>query len=307
MASNIVKSEAQIQDDLKKKLFSDLHEFIVCIICEAVPKEGAIYNCDSCGHAICSACFSRSNRCTCNAVIKHRNKGLEKVRTVLPTSCKFRKNGCDAILKLESLIAHEVVCQWRSICCPNLTCRSNKQRGAKIIFNRLENHLTEHHTALANQLNESFIDEICPGIMEECLLGPRPTTYWAATKISVNGAQFFHEMILKNKRFHIWVYYHGAKTEANNYNCHIKVYGGDNEEYCYNGPPRSLDESVEEIIAARSGLVLCTRQAKRIISEEAMNYSVKISCLNEGVEEAMEEDVTIIGEYMRVLTENDAA
>jgi hypothetical protein len=193
MASSVVKSESQIELDVKKKLHNDLYEFLVCQDCEAVPKEGPIYTCDSGSHETCHNCFLKSQICKCDADIKVRNKGLEKVRTTLPLSCKFRKNGCNAILKLESLLYHEVDCEWRPMFCPRLSCSSNKSNAVKIIFNLLANHLTEHHTDLANDLNESMIESHFSPITEDCLNGRGTETFncMPQRKLTLNGAQFF--------------------------------------------------------------------------------------------------------------------
>jgi hypothetical protein len=149
----------------------------------------------------------------------------------------------------------------------------------------LDNHLTEHHSDLANHLNESIISNL--GITEDNLNGTRNET-WKAKKISLNGAQFFREAVLTNMRLNIWVYFYGSKEEAKNYNCTIKVCGKDNEEFIYNGSPRSLDESEDEVIKGHCGLMLSLDQAKRIVSKGKMKYSVKISCRKE---DARDEDV----------------
>jgi hypothetical protein len=58
--------------------------------------------------------------------VSARSKASEIVRTTLPLSCKFRKNGCNAVLTLEALLHHEVDCQWRLIFCPH---------HAEVLFN----------------------------------------------------------------------------------------------------------------------------------------------------------------------------
>jgi E3 ubiquitin-protein ligase SIAH1 len=291
MASSVVKSESQIWMDLKKELHNDLYEFLVCQNCEAVPKEGPIYTCDSGSHETCHNCIFKSKICKCNADIKVRNKGLEKVRNTLPLSCKFRKNGCNTILTLESLLYHEVDCQWRPILCPSLGCDSNYSSPAKIIFNSFANHLTEHHSALANELKESLIESHFTDIRDD-LLTKTTTQFFdfrQPRKLTLNGAEFFSEMVLVKKRFFIWVYYYGSKEEAKNYICTIRAYGGsDNEDFSYNGPPRSLEESFKAVIDGDCGLSISRSQAKRIVSEKNMKYSIKISCLKE---EARDEDV----------------
>jgi hypothetical protein len=169
-----------------------------------------------------------------------------------------------------------------------LKCSSNISNGTKIIFNMLDDHLTEHHTELAKQLYESFTESKFCDITEDHLNGTQIYELWVTRKVSLNGAQFFCQMVLTNKRFNIWVYYYGSKEEAKSYNCTIKVYGSNNEEFIYNGPPQSLDESKNEVIEAECGLMFSLGQAKRIVSDGKMKYSIKISCPKE---DARDEDV----------------
>jgi E3 ubiquitin-protein ligase SIAH1 len=281
--SNVTKSASQIEMDLKKKLHNEFHEFLVCQNCTVIPKEGPIYTCDSGKHATCNECFQISKVCKCKLQIKNRSDVLEKVRTTLPLACKFRKNGCNAVLSLESLLYHEVDCQWRPIFCPILDCKSN---DTKIIFNLLDTHLTEHHTDLL-VTDESLRVGIVNRFTKEYLNGKEAVML--PNKLSLYGAQFFREIVLVNKRVYIWIYYQGSKEEAKNYICTIKVYGGsENEEFFYNGPPRSLDESKDEVIDGDYGLSMSLSQVKRIVSEGKMRYSIKISCPKE---EARDEDV----------------
>jgi hypothetical protein len=153
MASpNVTKSEIQMD------LTNELHDVLVCQSCDIVPRTGPIYTCESGDHATCNGCFRKYNVCKCKADIEYRNKGLEKVRDTLPHSCKFRKNGCDAILPLESLLDHEVGCQWRQIFCPSLICRTNKSHPFfKVVFKMLDDHLTNNHTALAKKTKNSHV------------------------------------------------------------------------------------------------------------------------------------------------------
>jgi hypothetical protein len=75
-------------------------------------------------------------------------------------------------------------------------------------------------------------------------------------------------MVKEKDRFYIWIYYYGSKEEAKNYHCTIKVFGGGaGEEYIYNGPPRSLDESKDQIIREENDLSLGVGQVKRIVDK----------------------------------------
>jgi hypothetical protein len=283
-SSNVTKSASQIEMDIKKKLHNEFHEFLVCQNCKVIPKEGPIYTCESGKHATCNECFQISKVCKCKSQIKSRSDGLEKVRTTLPLACKFRKNGCNAVLSLESLLYHEVDCQCRPIFCPILDCKSN---DTKIIFNLLDNHLTEHHTVVVSEMNESLFKGNFSGLTKQYLNGKEAVV--PPRKFSLNGAQFFSEIVLVNKRFYIWVYYQGSKEEAKNYICIIRAYGrSDNEEFIYNGPPQSLDVSSDEVIDGDYGLSMSLSQVKRTVQEGKMKYSIKISCPKE---EARDEDV----------------
>jgi hypothetical protein len=95
-------------------------------------------------------------------------------------------------------------------------------------------------------------------------------------------------MVKEKDHFYIWIYYYGSKEEAENYQSTIKVFGGAAEEYIYNGPPRSLDESKDQIIREGNALILCVSQVKRLVNKDSLQCSVKMSCPKD---EAKDEDV----------------
>jgi hypothetical protein len=281
MALNITKSETQSNMDLKKTLHNDIYEFIVCQKCEEVPKEGPIFSCDGGDHATCNVCFHTSKVCKCKANIKHRSKVLEKIRTTLPLSCKFRKNGCNSVLTLESLLYHEVDCQFRLIFCPSCPVKE----VPNIVFKNFEDHLSEHHKDMAYAYTSYHERRFT---VKESLLAFTTSTVSWTLKFDFNKAHFFRMMAKEKDRFYIWIYYYGSMGEAENYNSTIKVFGGTGEEYIYNGPPRSLDESINQIIRDENALILGVGQVKRLLVNEALQCSVKMSCPKD---EAKDEDV----------------
>lgn len=109
-----------------------------------VPKLGQINLCQDGKHAICENCSAMTNICNCGSRIMGRSHGLEKLRTTLPMSCKYGKNGCHVILSLDVLLYHEENCQWRPIFCPDMNC-SEAFDGPNVIFNSLEDHLSKYH------------------------------------------------------------------------------------------------------------------------------------------------------------------
>jgi hypothetical protein len=96
-------------------------------------------------------------------------------------------------------------------------------------------------------------------------------------------------MVNKKERFYIWIYYYGSKEEAMNYNCTIKAFG--DEEYSYNGPPSSLDESKDTIIREENALSLGAVQVKRIVDKHHghLQCFVKITAGPKDVEVKVEE------------------
>jgi hypothetical protein len=189
-------------------------------------------------------------------------------------------------LTLESLHYHEVDCQFRVIFCPVLTCNACSD-VPKIIFKNLEDHLTEHHTDTPT--DTSYTERTFTVTEED--LASTANICWGPqlTKLVLNNAQFFRGMAKEKDHFYIWIYYYGSKEEAENYQCTIKVYGGAGEEYNYIGPPRSLDESKDQIIREGNTLLLCVSQVKRLlVDKNCLQCSVKVSCPKD---EAKDEDV----------------
>jgi hypothetical protein len=238
---------------------------------------GPIFSCDSVdGHATCNDCFLTSKVCKCKANIKHRSKALETIRTTLPLSCQFRKNGCT--------IVHD--CHFRMIFCPTLSCKD----VPKIILRILEDQLTEHHKDIQNP-NTSYTEHTFQPVTEKmlewtnCGWGPQ------ITKLVLNNAEVFSVMMMAMEKdlLYFWCKYAGSKGEAENYQITIKVFGGAGEEYIYNGHPRSRYESKTQIIQEGNALILCVSQVKRLlVNKDSLQCSVKMSCRKD---EAKDEDV----------------
>jgi hypothetical protein len=148
---------------------------------------------------------------------------LEKIRTTLPLSCKFQKIGCNAVLTLESLLYHEVECQFRGIFCPFEQCQ---KEVPYIVFKNLDDHLTEYHKDILSE-NTSYIESYFKNFSSWSTPSP--------TKLVLNNAQFFLVMAREKwpkGRFYIWVYYYGSPEEAKNYHCSIKLFGdGDQNSF----------------------------------------------------------------------------
>jgi hypothetical protein len=280
----MIKSQTQIETDVKKQLHNDLYDYLVCQRCQIVPKTGAIYICSKGEHAMCADCFiSRKcgKCCICFASITCLSKGLEQLRNRLPLSCKYRKNGCKTVLTMDSMLYHEPECQLRFIFCPDC--------GKKVLFQELGRHLTTLHKNIVNYKLSFFEDYF---IVKEKNYSMKFAS-WLPTQFSLKKAQFFLKVILQNGRFYFWVYYHGSSEETKNYKCTIKVFkDGADEKYIYNATVRSLDESMETIIEDENALVIGVSQIRRLVSNENLKCFVKVSCpKEEEIDKAKKEDV----------------
>jgi hypothetical protein len=285
MASKIVKSEAQIETEVKKKLHNDLYTYLVCQKCQIVPKTGTIYACPKAEHAICAACFVLTKICTIckTAVLPTPSKILEQLRTSLPISCKNRKNGCKTVLTMDSLVYHEVECEWRKIVCPDFFCKIGN-----VIYNMLSQHMTEHKNQIVDK--EMLVFEQNFLLTEEYL--SKSSLIWYPIPFSQKQAKFFLELVLQNGRFYLWVYYHGSPEEAKNYTCNLKVFGDCDAKFIYNGIVRSLDEPKETVFKDGCALDFSLTQARLLVSNTVLKCSVQVSCpKEEAKEEAKKEDV----------------
>jgi E3 ubiquitin-protein ligase SIAH1 len=270
MESKTIKSQTQIETEMKKQLHNDLYDYLVCQKCQIVPKIGEIYVCAKNDHATCAACFMSTKVCKiCKTAITTQSKVLEQLRTRLPISCKNRKNGCQTVLTLDSLVYHEIDCEWRPIFCPDLSCKAET-----VIFNTLDQHLTDNHIYHNVPTNQSFFFNGFNTVKEEYYSGN--SEFWIPVKLSLKKAQFFCEVTLNQGRFYFWVYYHGSPENAKNYKYTIKIFNNGDEKFIYNATVRSLNESKETIIRDENALVISTTQVRRLVSNEKLKWDVQL-------------------------------
>jgi hypothetical protein len=182
---------------------------------------------------------------------------------------------------MDLLVDHEPECEWRPIFCPVFCCKAKT-----VIFKKLGQHLTEHHTAnVLRKLIDNNKETLVSHIVKECYYSKNLTGN--PFQLSLNNDQFFYEMTLNKGQFYFWVYYHGSPEEAKNYKATIKVYNDDGEkQFTYNATVRSLDESKETIIKDENALIITASQVRRLVPNELLKCSVKVNtCQCAGQEE----------------------
>jgi hypothetical protein len=169
-----------------------------------------------------------------------------------------------------SLLCHELECQWRPICCPDLICPVEN-----VIFRNLDQHLMDCHKDLRPVKNHS--SAVAKFIVKEFELSLDSGT-WVPSQFSHYRAKNFLLMAVNNGRFYFWIYYHGSLENAQLYKCTIKVFGNCDVAYTFNGTVRSLDESKATIFNDENALVISACQARRLVSTERLKCTAQVTC-----------------------------
>ena len=144
-AEKMAELKAKIEFDLKLKQFEEIADKVACFKCKVIPRKGPIYQIfetkedkdgDELGKITCDDCTWMSSYVKGHHGTKcKRNKILEAMLFVLPTSCKYRKNGCKFVQDLNEIECHENACDFRDVSCPSRKCRQT------IAFVNLKSHL----------------------------------------------------------------------------------------------------------------------------------------------------------------------
>lgn len=130
----VTKSDVRIGLETKTNILLELEQDLICHRCQLVPRSGKVYHCKE-GHINCSQCHEQIH-CPCGALIELGScKVTENLLKILPTTCKFKKNGCLEILMEKDLQVHEEDCIYRNVWCPALGCKA--QLSAKLPTNSL--------------------------------------------------------------------------------------------------------------------------------------------------------------------------
>jgi len=168
------------------------------------------------GHNVCDACKGSYGRsayaCTskCKIMSKAiRNFALEDVYEDLhlPISCKNHWNECDFSGNLESVVAHEEDCPYRSVNCVVMNCFT------VIKFNSIENHMAEKHTKMSNGKWQHFIK-----------VGKDKNLTFAIRSWHSQGMRFFATILPgADSLWHLWVTAACGKNDATKLRAEIRL------------------------------------------------------------------------------------
>ena len=147
-----LESRAKIEFDLKLKQFEEIADKVACFKCKIIPRKAPIYQIfetkedkdgDELGKITCEDCTWMSSYVKNHRGMKcKRNKILEAMLFALPTSCKYRKNGCKFVQDLKKIECHEDDCEFRNVSCPARDCKLHKTITARpMVFSILKSHM----------------------------------------------------------------------------------------------------------------------------------------------------------------------
>jgi len=255
----------------------NLKDLLECPVCIKMPRNGPIYQCEK-GHCVCSDCRSKLTRCPVCRIPLGNTRSLiyEKMLEQLPHSCKFEEHGCQTQDTNQAIKVHERDCQHRLVNCIWLRCKTQVPMSQFLKHILLNNHdkLTEF---ICFKNIQSYFGVTTAAL--EC----QGNWYWEPTRIIVNTIHTMCELYFLEAwrnpvgQWFIWMYTIGSREECEKLIYQVKVVSGNGiEELVYRGHCISLDVTKEQIAEACNCLTFSDAIAKRLRSNNRINYIVDI-------------------------------
>ena len=236
---------------LKKNLFDQIAEDVVCHVCKIVPRKPPIYHLNN-GKIICGSCKDASP-----GTQVHRQTvtiALEKLLFSLPTSCKFKDNGCDIVQDRRSIEYHEEDCNFRDVNCFYDFCQ------VKCSFESLEHHLRQDHPD-----PELWTNKLVPSSKFGNPKFPRHQNHGRGCKILTHHEKTFYllyEADSSSQRCTFYVMLYGSKFEAMNFKYLMKIESSDDGgKYSFEGQVKSIDDDKDEVFKSGVGCLVVPLEA----------------------------------------------
>ena len=252
MASNS-KSEFLV----KKNLFDQIAEDVVCHECKIVPRKPPIYHLNN-GKIICWSCKDASPETQV-----HRQTvtiALEKVLFSLPMSCKFKDNGCDIVQDRRNIEYHEQDCNFRDVKC--LYQRGFYRCQVKCSFESLKHHLCSHDIGqfpAQSSSQVSISSDKFPRFLKEPI-GSRGSIQ--SLTLHEKTFYFLTELDSIRQRCTFYLMLHGSKFEAMNFKYLMKLETSDDGgKYSFEGQVKSIDDDKDEVFKFGVGCLVVPLEA----------------------------------------------
>lgn len=136
LIQKILYSFAEYRSNSSK--MEDFKALLKCPVCydKLTPPVQTCVN----GHVTCQRCKDPLPHCpTCRGNFIFKNTFVDTLLDVLPVPCLFELNGCEKVMNSCEKNAHESICNYRLVKCPNSRCKE-----PNVIFYKLKDHLNSH-------------------------------------------------------------------------------------------------------------------------------------------------------------------
>ena len=272
-------SRAKIEFQTKKAIFDEIASEVICMSCKVVPRNTPIYQTDT-GFVLCAECKPKSDLAGI-----HQSPVLEKLLMTLPVSCKYQKNDCPMVQDRKNIWYHEEDCDFRDIECPRPSCTDT------IAFCHLEKHFEDVE-------NHKIIKETCEDITfkgdgiyeyfthcQEKYLDGQEWKLSLFIQPDKSSQKFFIQDQFHGKYFSICVQLFASIFEAQNFQCSLKIVDESNNEYCFHGNVKSIDDGK----CHGSGLIVPISVLKDVNKQK---IEIEIKCLKSDNTEDAESNVS---------------
>ena len=101
-----------------KELFDEISNHVACHVCKIAPRKPPIFRSMEKG----IICFDCKGKQGFSLTLYQRDLILEKILIRLPTSCRYKVNGCDFVQDGKIIGSHEDECQFRNVYCNVSDC-----------------------------------------------------------------------------------------------------------------------------------------------------------------------------------------
>ncbi|CDP17668.1 unnamed protein product [Coffea canephora] len=228
---------------------SVLHNLLDCPVCMNTMFP-PIRQCSN-GHALCSNCKSRVNRCPiCRDELGNiRCLGLEKLGESLEWPCKYLNVGCRDLLPYGNVINHELTCKFRPYNCPAVGVACPITGDVSFLVNHLKN---DHHDNVFNSC--TFNNLYTESDPEEVL-----NNSWKIAVYDCFGYQFclcFEVFMWGSSQVYIaYMRFMGEPEDAKRFGYRLEVCSS-GKSLSWRSIPRSIREPSIRVRESLDGLII---------------------------------------------------
>ena len=226
-----------------------------CFKCKKPPRQGTrIYS-----HARKSTCHEiligceNCQKCDSGVSLFYDPVLTEFVSLFKLFNCINLNNGCNEELEAKDLDAHERICVFRDVTCPEYPC------GDTITFNEIMDHYDIEHGVYTSDNVFDF-----KGNFEE-LVHP-------CYILNSYGKPFFLQFRFDEDWLYIWVIGHGDQDEINSFEAYIKVFVNGKLKHSFNDTVKSIDVDRSLLMTGKSGIVIPVENLTQYYDVESKQF-----------------------------------